>query len=646
MRRVSLWAPHAKKVEVEIDGTRASMARIARGMTAHGIDGWWAYEDERIRDGSEYVVFVDGDGPIADPRSRDQPRGVFGPSRVRDIPAIARVDAGFRPAALADALIYEMHIGTFTPEGTFDAAIARLDHLVDLGATHAELMPVNQFSGPRGWGYDGVFLFAPHDRYGGPDGLARFVAACHERNIGVILDVVYNHLGPEGNVLHRVGPYFTHKYKSPWGDGINFDGPGSDEVRRFVIDNALMWLGEYGIDALRIDAVHGIFDQSATHILEQLAIEVDDLAARSGRRLDLICESDLNDPRLVRPREQGGFGLAAQWNDDYHHALHAVLTGERTGYYADFGRLADIARALERNFVYDGRASAFRERTFGRDASDLPGDRFVGFIQNHDQIGNRARGDRLSSIVDVARVKIGAALVFAAPFTPMVFQGEEWGASTPFPYFTSHQDKRLARAVSKGRRNEFAAFGWNADDVPDPQDEATFRLAILDWDEMSREPHRELYAWYRDLARLRRDTPDLRDVATPDIAMSEPRPPGSGRDVHHDRRDGTVPNVAMSGPQTQSPRSGRGDEVRGRYRPGANRSIKTRFDENEKWLAIQRGTIGAAVNFADEPRAVPLPGAREILLASLPGVRIDGDAIQMPPTSVAFVSLFSFRERS
>ena len=406
-------------------------------------------------------------------------------------------------------MVYELHTGTFAPEGTFAGVRERLDHLVELGANVVELMPVAEFAGDRGWGYDGVDLYAPHHAYGGPEELKRLVDACHARGLGVVLDVVYNHLGPEGNYLERFGPYFTDRYSTPWGKAINFDGPGSDEVRRFFVDNALMWLRDYHFDGLRLDAVHAIVDNSAVHILEELELRAEDLARELGRPLHLIAESAANDPRLVWGRERGGFGLAATWSDDFHHALHSVLTGERTGYYGDYGSLHDVAGALRHAYVYAGRYSRFRRKHYGRAPEGLGGERFLAYVQNHDQVGNRAQGERLGALVSVGRLKIAAALLLTSPFVPLLFMGEEWGASTPFPFFASHTDPGIAAGATGGRRREFAAFGWKPEDVPDPMDPRTFESARLRWEELGREPHRELYQWYRALLALRRDEPGL-----------------------------------------------------------------------------------------------------------------------------------------
>jgi maltooligosyltrehalose trehalohydrolase len=492
----SVWAPFPDRVQLALGDDRSIMEP--------GDRGWW-HADVHLEPGTDYGFVLDGGPPLPDPRSRYQPAGVHGPSRVVDLDAPEPFD-GFD---LETAVLYEMHIGTFSPEGTFSGAVSHLDHLVELGVTAVSVMPVNQFSGRHGWGYDGVDLFAVHDPYGGPSGFRHFVDECHRRGLGVILDVVYNHLGPEGNYLGQFGPYFTHAYSTPWGDAVNLDGPGSDEVRQFILDNAYMWLGDYGVDGLRLDAVHAFIDRSAVHILEEIAIEVDQLAQQTGRRLHAIAESDLNDPRLVWPRERGGYGLAATWSDDFHHALHAVLTGEADGYYSDFGSLEHLASALADNYVYGGRYSPHRDRRHGRPADDVAATRFLGYIQNHDQVGNRARGRRIGHLVSAGRAELAAALVLTAPFVPMLFQGEEWNASAPFPYFSDHEDPDLARAVREGRRAEFAAFGWEPDEIPDPQDPATFQKARLEWDERNDAGHRERLDWYRSLIDLRRNTADL-----------------------------------------------------------------------------------------------------------------------------------------
>jgi maltooligosyltrehalose trehalohydrolase len=574
MQRFRVWAPRARDVKVEVRGRRIELAAEPQG--------WFAADMEDVRPGDDYGYSLDG-GPVRpDPRSAWQPAGVHGRSRLVDHAAFPWTDAGWQSAPLDDAVLYELHVGTFTPAGTFEAVIGQLPHLIDLGVSAIELMPVAEFPGRRGWGYDGVALFAPHHAYGGPEGLKRLVDACHAHGLGVILDVVYNHLGPDGNYLQEFGPYFTDRYTTPWGAAINLDGPDSDAVRSFVVDNAVMWLRDYHCDGLRLDAVHAIFDASALHILEELAVHVDALAGQIGRRLHLIAESDLNDPRTVRPIEHGGHGVDAQWSDDFHHALHAVLTGERTGYYADFGSLADLAAALTRVFVYDGRYSAHRRRRHGRPATGLPGSRFLGYLQNHDQVGNRAAGERATALMREGRLRIGAALVICAPFIPLLFQGEEWGASTPFLYFTDHQDPELARAVRQGRQREFGSFGGWSTVVPDPQAEATFWRSQLDWRELARPPHAGLLGWYRDLVALRRRTPALRDSRV--------------------------------------------------------EAVRVEYDEAARWLVMERGPVTIACNVADRPVSLPLGVGRgtTILLAS-GDVSLRGADLALGAESVAIV---------
>ncbi len=510
---VRVWAPLARAVDLVVGPDRETERRT---MSA-ADDGWWEGVWPDVTAGTDYRFSLDGGRPIPDPRSAWQPTGVHGPSRLVDPAAATWSDDAWHPGPLSDALIYELHVGTFSPEGTFDGAIGRLDHLVSLGVSHVEVMPVNAFPGVHGWGYDGVALYAVHEPYGGPDGLRRFVDACHVRGLAVVLDVVYNHLGPDGNYLGQYGPYQTDRYRTPWGEAINLDGPGSDEVRRFIVDNAIGWLRDYHIDGLRIDAVHALFDASATHILEELASEVGELSGELGRDLVLIVESDLNDPRLVRAAARGGYGIDASWSDDLHHAIHVALTGERGGYYEDFVGAPDIVRAMTEVYVYAGRYSVHRRRRHGRPADGLEPGRFIGFSQNHDQVGNRALGERLAHLAGLDAARIAATLVLAGPFVPLLFQGEEWAASSPFQFFTDHQDPDLARAVGDGRKREFAAFGWQPDQVPDPNDVATFTRSRLDWTEIEVEPHASMVAWYRRLIELRRGLPGLRDGRRPTV---------------------------------------------------------------------------------------------------------------------------------
>jgi maltooligosyltrehalose trehalohydrolase len=566
-----VWAPNARRVE----GVLAD-----RRMTLEQLDGGWWRSVEELAHGVDYRFSLDGGEALPSPRSRWQPLGIDGPSRILDPGSFVWTDEAFRAPPLASAVVYEAHVGTFSAEGTFDGAIGHLDHLVALGVTHLELMPVAEFSGDRGWGYDGVDLYAPHHAYGGPHGLARLVDACHARGLAVVLDVVYNHLGPAGNYLGRFGPYFSDRYRTPWGDAVNLDGPGSDEVRRFFIDNALMWLRDYHVDGLRLDAVHAIFDTSAVHFLEQLATEVHEHGASTSRDLAVVAESDLNDPRLVRPIDAGGYGLDGQWSDDFHHALHAVLTGETGGYYADFGSLSDVATTLRQGYRYAGDYSPFRGRRHGRPSPELDGSRLLGYLQTHDQVGNRALGERSSALMSPARLMIGAAVVLTAPFVPMLFQGEEWAASTPFQYFTDHRDPELAAAVSKGRRDEFASFGWDPASVPDPQAIETFDRSRLRWDEIEGRPdHWRVLEWHSELILLRRRLPELTDGRLADVSVW--------------------------------------------------------FDEGERWLVFRRGRVVTAFNLSDRERRVPLPGTvAEIHCSSEEVPALHADGADLPPDTV------------
>jgi maltooligosyltrehalose trehalohydrolase len=502
----AVWAPQCERVRVLVDGTPHPMSADA--------GGWWRVSVDDASPGAAYAFLLDDDeAPLPDPRSRWQPTGVHGASRLYDDSAFFWTDHDWTGRQLPGSVLYELHIGTFTPEGTFDAAIARLDHLAGLGVDIVEVLPVNAFDGPRGWGYDGVGWYAVTENYGGPDAFKRFVDACHARGLGVALDVVYNHLGPSGAYLDRFGPYFAGS--NIWGPTLNLDGPYADHVRRYVIDNALMWLRDFHLDALRIDAVHALRDTRATHVLEQMSVEVEALSTHLGRPLSLIAESDLNDPRLVTAREAGGYGLHGQWTDDIHHSLHAVLTGEAQGYYADFATagLTGLAHVFTRAFLHEGTWSSFRQRTHGApvDTRRIPGHRFVTFLQNHDQVGNRATGDRLAETLSPGLLACGAALLFASPFTPMLFMGEEWGARTPWQFFSYFPDEALRDAVREGRRSEFAEHGWGDVTVPDPNAESTFLDSKLDWDEPNQEPHATLLRVYRELIALRKAWPELSD---------------------------------------------------------------------------------------------------------------------------------------
>ncbi|MFP5020489.1 malto-oligosyltrehalose trehalohydrolase [Pseudonocardia phyllosphaerae] len=531
MTEFSVWAPGKNRVSVLIGDQRLPL------QPAPG--GWWRADLPDHGHGTDYAFLLDDDPrPLPDPRSTWQPKGVHERSRVYDQDTFWWTDDGWTGRALAGSVLYECHIGTFTEKGTFDAAIAKLDHLASLGVGLVEVLPVNAVDGPVNWGYDGVGWYAVTENYGGPDAFKRFVDACHARGLGVVLDVVYNHLGPSGAYLDRFAPYFAGS--NIWGPSLNLDGPESDEVRRYVIDNALMWLRDFHVDGLRIDAVHALRDTRAQHVLEQLAVEVTALECHVGRPLSLIAESDLNDPRLITSREGGGYGLDAQWADDVHHCLHAVLTGESQGYYGDFADagLNGLAHVLTRGFLHEGTWSSFRRRSHGAaiDTGKIPGSRLVTYLQNHDQVGNRATGDRITHSVSPGILACGAALLFTSAFTPMLFMGEEWGARTPWQFFSRFPDPGLRQAVRDGRRQEFADHGWSdAAEVPDPGAESTVIDSTLDWDEAEVEPHATLLRMYRELIALRRSCPEL----------SDPWLDSVGVDVHEAARTLVVARGAM-----------------------------------------------------------------------------------------------------
>jgi maltooligosyltrehalose trehalohydrolase len=543
---IEVWAPNASVVRIRAGGTDEPMQANA--------DGWWT--GPALPADTDYAFLLDEqDEPLPDPRSRRQPEGVHGPSRTYDDTAYAWQDADWRGRDLAGAVIYELHIGTFTVGGTFDTAVERLDHLVQLGVTHVQLLPVNDFNGVWNWGYDGVLWYAVHESYGGPDGLKRFVDAAHGKGLAVVLDVVYNHLGPSGNYLPRYGPYFRSG-RNTWGDLINVAQP---EVRRYVLDNALMWLRDYHVDALRLDAVHAIQDDSPTHVLAQLADEVRALAAELGRPLTLIAESDLNDPKVITPRAEGGWGLDAQWDDDVHHALHALLTGERQGYYCDFGSLPVLAKTFTRAFLHDGGYSTFRHKDWGApiDPARHDGHQFVVCLQNHDQVGNRAVGDRLPELTTPGRLRIGAVLLLTSPFTPMLWMGEEWAASTRWPFFTSHPEPELAEATGKGRLAEFAGHGWDTSQMIDPQDPRAYESAILDWAEPQGGAHAEMLGLYRSLLALRAEEPEL-----------------------------AAGNLA---------------------------DVRVEYDEAAQWVVVHRGGFRIAVNLAADAQPLPVRGGDVVL---------------------------------
>ena len=587
-----VWAPTASTVELVLATPRENAVVRAKTpperaqLQSRGVemtrvdDGWWRATGPTTTD---YGFRVDGQGPYADPRARRQPDGVHALSRTFDAAEHAWGDAAWTGRQLAGSTIYELHLGTFTPEGTLDAAATRLDHLRSIGVDFVELLPVNAFNGTHNWGYDGVLWYAVHEGYGGPAAYQRFVDACHQAGLGVIQDVVYNHLGPSGNYLPVFGPYLGEAGGTTWGSSVNLDGPDSDTVRRYIIENALMWLGDYHVDGLRLDAVHALHDERATHLLEEMAVEVAALSAAEGRPLSLIAESDLNDPTLITPREAGGYGLDGQWSDDFHHAVHVALTGETAGYYADFEPLGALAKVLTRGFFHDGTFSSFRGRTHGRrvDTDRMPAWRLVVGSQNHDQIGNRATGDRLTAQLDAGQLAIAAALTLLGPFTPMLFMGEEWGASTPWQFFTSHPEPELGEATAQGRIGEFARMGWDPSVVPDPQDPATFERSKLDWDELAEPGHAPLLGFYQALAALRRANADFTD-----------------------------------------PRFDR---------------VEVHFDEAERWLRMRRGDSEVLVNLAAEPRVVPSGTGAVLLSFAATGdavLRRDAAGAELAPHSV------------
>jgi maltooligosyltrehalose trehalohydrolase len=550
MAEFAVWAPIPDHVRVDVGGTLHDMTG--------SDDGWWR-ADVDAAPGARYGFVLDDDPTVLpDPRSARQPDGVHERSALWRPDPDAWTDGDWAGRSIEGRVIYELHVGTFTPGATFDSAIEKLDYLVDLGVDFVEVMPVNAFGGTHGWGYDGVLWYAVHEPYGGPGALVRFVDACHRRGLGVLIDAVFNHLGPSGNYLPRFGPYLSSG-SNPWGESINISGPDADEVRRYILDCALRWMRDFHADGLRLDAVHALVDTTAVHILEELSAETDALAEQLGRPLSLIAESDLNDPRLITPRDRGGLGMTAQWDDDIHHAIHAAVSGERQGYYSDFGSLEALAQTLKHGYFHAGTYSSFRHRRHGRplDTATIPATRLLAYTLTHDQVGNRARGDRPSQNLTFGQLAVKAALAIGSPYTAMLFMGEEWGSSSPFQFFTSHPEPDLARATAEGRKREFAEHGWDADEIPDPQDLATYERSKLNWQEVQEDEHGRLHGVYRQLISLRHNEPDLADPWLDDMRVD--------------------------------------------------------FDEERQWIVMGRGALAIAANLGTEAVDVPVTG--DVVLA-------------------------------
>ncbi|AFR29931.1 malto-oligosyltrehalose trehalohydrolase [Arthrobacter sp. Rue61a] len=578
--RYDVWAPNAGSVRLLADDREYAMEKHHDGAAS----GWWRAPADVVAeetDGVRYGYVLDGEGPFPDPRSRRQPDGVHQLSATFDPSVHEWKDSEWKGRNLKGSVIYELHLGTFTPEGTLDAAAGKLDYLVDLGVDFIELLPVNGFNGVHNWGYDGVLWYSVHEPYGGPAAYQRFVDAAHAAGLGVIQDVVYNHLGPSGNYLPKFGPYLKSGEGNTWGDSVNLDGPGSDDVRRYILDNAAMWLRDYHVDGLRLDAVHAFRDERAVHILEEFGALGDQIEAETGIPRTLIAESDLNNPRLIYPSQDNGYGLEGQWSDDFHHAVHVNLSGETTGYYSDFDSLAVLAKVLEHGFLHDGSYSSFRERHHGRPIRrDLAHpSALVVCLQNHDQIGNRAIGDRLTATLSYGQLAIGAVLTMTSPFTPMLFMGEEFGASTPWQFFTSHPEPELGKATAEGRIKEFERMGWDPAVVPDPQDPETFQRSKLKWDEIGDGDHARLLQLYKDLAQLRRNTPELVE--------------------------------------------------------GGFGETSVEFDDDEHWLQFTRGTVRVVCNFGDDALETPLSGS--VLLATDGEVALEAGTLTLPGASAAVV---------
>jgi len=560
-----VWAPSIDDVALHIVAPEDRRVRLKKNAA-----GYHEAIVDRVEEGTRYFFVIAG-RERPDPASRLQPESVHGPSEV-----VGREfnwsDANWKNTAFEDYVIYELHVGTFTSQGTFDAMTGRLDHLKELGVTAIELLPIAQFPGDRNWGYDGVYVGAAQNSYGGPIALKRLVDACHARGLAVLLDVVYNHLGPEGNYLSEYGPYFTDRYKTPWGLALNFDGPHSDHVRWFFIHNALQWVDEFHIDGLRIDAVHAIVDHSAEPFLQDLTTAVRECGERLGRPIYTIAESDLNDPRVISPRDEFGLGFDSQWSDDYHHSLHTLLTGERAGYYAGFGKASDLAAVIKGGYLYTGQHSVFRGRKYGLKPTTTDGSKFVVCAQNHDQVGNRMLGERLSMIVPMEKLRLAAAAIVLSPFVPMLFMGEEYGETAPFQYFTSHSDKDLIEAVRDGRKAEFEEFAWEGE-APDPHDVETFRRSKLNWQLLEHDEHASLWRLYQQLLRLRRDTPALHEL---DLA-----------------------------------------------------TLEVDADDEKRVVVTRRGNVLVAFNFSDQEQSVKAPrGGWRAMIDT--GAKVDGKRIVVP----------------
>ena len=575
MHKFGVWAPKAQAIKLK-------WREQTLPMNGPNKRGWWTLEVPDAGCGDQYAFILDDDPtPYPDPRGLRQRHGVHGPSELYDHSQFEWHDQLWRGSPKTGSVIYEIHIGTFSNDGTFDGAIEHVPYLAQLGITHVEVMPVAAWAGQQGWGYDGVALFATHEYYGGPDGFKRFVDACHASGLSVILDVVYNHFGPVGNYATKFGPYLNANRKTPWGDAVNLDQEGSDEVRRFFVDNALMWLKDYHCDGLRFDAVHAFIDLSAVHFMEQISVEVERLGATIGKEFHLIAESDLNDPRIVRPREANGYGMDSQWSDDFHHSLFAMLYSPKdgeTGYYADFGALGDLHKALKHAYVYDGQYSGYRKRRHGRPADGLSAHHFVHFDQNHDQVGNRGYGERVEHLIGLDAAKISLGLLLTAPYIPMLFMGEEWATSSPFLYFADHEDEEMRRLVAEGRQREFAAFGFDGD-VPDPEDQKTYATSKLNWEEQQAGKHAEMLAWVRSLIKLRRSHVALNDG-----------------DMHH---------------------------------------LRVSSDDERQTLVMERDEVRVVINFGKEPYKISLLEGENLELISRDGLTVAGSYFELPPMTLA-----------